>query len=191
MQHQKLFITALMIGSIVTHNSYAAESTSNASPKPILLENGLLTLVPSLLVPIHEKGFIFKDYYMKNISRDNSNTLANLIGVYQYALASDYDGKVDAFSSLIFYPTVVRVTKNNILQNLGSFCKLLHKEAKEACRLKQAAFYPHKQGAILYSLDSNFNLDFFESKKDELETMLDENAKVKMDLYLPVFARLH
>ncbi len=192
MQHQKLFIMAIMIGSMVTNNCYAAESkavVSNTMPKPIMLENGLLTFVPSLLVPIHEEGFIFKDYFMKDVKRGELSTLANLMGLHQHALASAHDGKINSFSSLIFYPTIVRI-ENNTLKNLGSFCSMLHKEAKEACRLKQAAFYPHKQGVILYSLDSNFNLDFFESKKNELEAMLDENAKKQMDLFLPVFANV-
>ncbi len=192
MQRQKLFIMAIMMGSIVTYNCYAAEPkivTSNESPKPIMLDKGLLTLVPSLLISVNEKGWFNPDYFMGNITeKTTKETLISLMAS-NYAKTSCYDGKVDAFS-LVFYPTVIQITENKILKNLGSFCKLLHKEAKEACRLKQAAFYPHKQGAIIYSLDSKFNLDFFESKQIEIEGMLDENAKKQIDDYLPVFAHL-
>jgi hypothetical protein len=192
MQHQKLFFMAIMMSSMATHNCYAAEKTvtSNTSPKPIMLDKGLLTFVPSLLVSVEDKGFFIKDYFMGDIKKTNQETLINLIASH-YALVSTHNGKLSGYSGDIFYPTVVRVIENNILQNLGSFCKLLHKEAKEACRLKQAAFYPHKQGVILYSLDSNFNLDFFESKQMEIEGMLDKNAKKQIDTYLPILARLY
>ncbi len=184
MQHQKLFITALMIGSIASHNCYAAEPkivTSNTSPKPILLDKGLLTLVPSLL----GKGSLFKNYFfMRDVKRGEPNTLANLMGSHQYSLESKHDG-----CDYLFCPTIVRI-EGNILKNLGSFSNFIHEEVKEACRLKQAVFYPHKQGAIIYSLDSNFNIHFFESKEKELEQMIDENAKGEIVLRLPIFERL-
>jgi hypothetical protein len=183
MLRQKLFFTAMIIGSMITNNCYPMEIL--AKPEPILLNNGLLTLVPSRRVNVGSNGMLFQEYYIKNIIKKTTpETLITLMGA-QSARASVIGDYVCLDS---FCPTIVLV-KDNTLTNCGTFSKMTHKEVKEACRFNKGAFYDYKQCAILYSLEP-FILAFTESKRIELEAMIDENAQKPLNLHVPLYASI-
>lgn len=94
---------------------------------------------------------------------------------------------IDEERMTIFRPTVIKITKNHSVENLGSLLFNSHNEAHEeahrAIKAKKVIFYSYKQGAIIYFVDAP-NIAIIGNKQKEIDQIIESNIPEYIELQL-------
>jgi hypothetical protein len=186
---QKLFFIFFVINLLGYNNFYAADTPmiyTATVVSAISLEQGLLTEIQPTFVQIVQNQVGWCTTHTPSHPKMQINmgekffvqTSSPLI--YSLSLArpkANLNNNQNKFPSGIFCPTIIKLNDYDQFENRKSYNPSLHKDAKEACRLKQACFYQYQQGAIIYSLrrlGSNI-LHIIEREKENIQKCIDSN----------------
>lgn len=128
--------------------------TTKETIDPVLIKDTLTYIKPllgTMELRMDPKNFLYRSC---------------IIGFYTdtppHALINLWKQSFDPFTAQFyvrFCPTIIRYNTGGNFENLGLLNREKHREAKEACRLGKAIFFPHKQGAIIYNLSHQIQRD--------------------------------
>lgn len=179
MKKQILFFSTLVVLIFTTHHCLAMEKEESLT-QFIPLTNGLLTEIEAKIAQTAYVSFFACNRSITSTTT-KKDTVINLIR-YQRNL----DNSKGAGPYELFCPIVIK-DSNGFLTDLGQFDPNKHKEAKEAIRQKQAFYYNGNQGAIIYTLTKDFNIDTaYKHLKDWTETLQNQH---KSNVIIPTTCR--
>lgn len=161
------------------------EHTTVKTDSFIFLTEGLKTLVPKILVTWKsDRGKIKID---EIIPSDEMWTLKGLMN-HNHCY---HNHKTRVVNKLLFLPLIMKASRDGSLIRGSSFDSVYNcPRAIEACRQKKAIFYPYKQGAIIYSLETKgIDVELLKHNEDSLKKMIDEVAQEEEERMFPVIEK--
>ena len=179
MKKQILFFATLVVLMFTAHHCSAIEKEESLT-QFIPLDNGLLTEIDAKIAQTAYVGwFADRSITSTTIKKD---TVINLLR-YQRNL----DNSKGAGPYELFCPIVVKES-NGLVVDLGQFDPNKHKEVQEAIRQNKAFYYNGNQGAIIYSLTQQPNINTVENMKSLIEPLQNQH---KSNVRIPAKIRLN
>jgi len=145
----------------------------------IPLNNGLLTEIEAKIAQTAYVGF-----FTHNRSITGTTTKKDsIINLMRYLQKLDNSKGAGPYE--LFCPIVLKES-NGLLVDLGQFNPNEHKEAKEAIRQNKAFYYSGNQGAIIYSLTQQPNINTIKNIKSWIEPLQNQH---KSNVKIPTTTR--
>lgn len=150
MNSRTLIFMIMALSTTLTKDCSAMEpETKTIYP----LNNGLLTEIPGIISQI--SGCTKNGPRYIRSTTEKKDTLINLI-----SYTEKFDASKDREAIKLFCPAVFKRSQpNSTIAHLGPFNKKKHRELLEAIRQNKALYYKEGQGALIYSLDTQPNLE--------------------------------
>jgi hypothetical protein len=167
-----ILLLSFIFHIFTTHHCTAMEAEKDN--KIILLNNGLLTIIPGILSSTGYRGH-WLSLTDNRIIYETSEKKDSLINLLYYKKQLTHDKGANDYQ--LFCPLTIK-TSNGLMENLGQFDKKVHHEAIEAIRCGKAIYYAQEQGALIYSLDEQPNPIICKALNGILENAKKQNIKV-------------
>jgi hypothetical protein len=192
--NRKITFFAGALGCFVVSNFFAAEKSllSNFNERQVVsfipLSEGLMTLVPKILVTCKSAGWLSGEKIDKIMPIEYQWSLEGLMK-HNHGIFISHSSPIQAASKL-FLPVIINVNRDESIVKLKNFDSMESSpNVTEACRQKKAVFYPYKQGALIsFLLATDVNIKLLEQNEDALRKLIDAAAEEVLQLRLPVIA---
>ena len=172
MTKQIIFLLYLLFHSFTAHHCFAME-TQQSPQNFVVIDNGLLTEIEAKIVRTNEDSDKFHKIAHIATKKD---TLINLMQ-YRYLVIRSKTLVKRHYSYQLFCPIVLKENKNSSLENLGQLDPYQNKEVKEAIRQNKALYCTMHQGAIIYNLTQQPNIQISKQTKEYIEKLQKEYSE--------------
>lgn len=167
---------------------YSADHVQNSIPSLlIMLDRGYQTEIPSVL--LEQKRTPFFGRVGETIVRHGGST-SLMEAIATQCVYMNEEMKIRR-PRWVFYPRLVEVKNDNELIDHGNFISTVHVNASKCIKHGRAAFYPYRQGVIIYWDNPSQNKVIITYQQASFRLMADkyfsENKELSCDGFPIIF----